>query len=119
MKFIVSTLLVAVAGVIIGLLAGIPWYGFVFTSFLIGLGVHQKGGWAFLSGFLGLFLFWGGLAAWIDFNNQHLLAQKVALIFPLGGSYILLIIVTGTLGGLLSGFATMTGSFLRTAINSK
>jgi hypothetical protein len=41
------------------------------------------------------------------------LSTKVANILPLGGSYIALIVVTATVGALLGGLASLTGSFVR------
>ena len=117
MKFIAALLLTTVAGIILGMIAGIPWWGFAVSSFLIGALLFQSAGKAFLSGFFGLFLFWAGMATWIDIQNKHLLSQKVALIFPLQGSYILLILVTGILGGLIAGLSALSGSYLRRAIN--
>jgi len=60
-----------------------------------------------------LFLLWGGLAFWIDVSNDHVLSKKIAAILPLGGNSILLILVTALVGGLVAGFAAMSGSFLR------
>ena len=68
---------------------------------------------AFLSGFLGIFILWLVLAWWIDIKNQHVLSNKVAEIFPLGGSSFLLILVTALIGGLVGGLAAMSGSYLR------
>ena len=65
------------------------------------------------SGFLGLFLLWIVLAFIKDAANEHILSTKVALILPLGGSYMMLILVTGLIGGLISGFAALTGSFVK------
>ena len=74
---------------------------------------HQKPGKAFAAGFLGLFLLWGMHAFIIDNANDHILSQKVAGILPLGNSSFLLIFLTAFIGGLLSGFAGLTGSFAR------
>ncbi len=62
MKFITAIILTALTGFIAGILSFSPWWGFAITSFLVALLVHQKGGKAFLSGFLGIFLLWAGLA---------------------------------------------------------
>jgi hypothetical protein len=48
-----------------------------------------------------------------DVANAHLLSSKVAQILPLGGSYVVLILVTALVGGLLGGFAALTGAYLR------
>lgn len=113
MKFITATILTVLLAFIAGILSFSPWWGFAITSFLVAILVHQKGWKAFLSGFLGLFLLWAGLAWWIDMQNNSLLSSKIAAILPLGGNSVLLILVTGFVGGLVSGLATITGSYLR------
>jgi cbb3-type cytochrome oxidase subunit 1 len=108
MKFIVTILLCAFLGYVAPLF--LPWWGFVFTSFVVALLIPQKPWKAFLSGFLALFLFWGIDAFFIDLSNQHLLATKIARLLPLNGSYLLLILLTAITGGLVSGLASLTGS---------
>jgi hypothetical protein len=114
MKFTVAVL----ATGLLSFAAGIymPWWWFfAVIAFLIALLVHQKPGKAFLAGFLGLFILWAGLSLWINIENKGVLAGKIAKLFPLGGSTVLLIIVTGVLAGLIAGFAALSGSFLRSA----
>jgi hypothetical protein len=77
------------------------------------MGIHQKAGFAFLSGYLGLFILWIGLAILKDLPNEHLLSMKVARILPLGGSYWALILITGFIGGLVSGLAATAGCTAR------
>ncbi|MBK8142775.1 MAG: hypothetical protein IPK57_18580 [Chitinophagaceae bacterium] len=115
MKFITAIILTALLAFISGLLSFSPWWGFAVTSLIVALLVHQKAGKAFLAGFLGLFLLWGGLAWWIDMKNNGVLSQKIASVLPLGGNSILLIVVTGVAGGLVAGFAAMSGSYLRSS----
>ena len=115
MKFITAIILTALLAFISGLLSFSPWWGFAVTSVLVALLVHQKAGKAFLAGFLGLFLLWGGLAWWIDMKDNGVLSQKIASVLPLGGNSILLIVVTGVAGGLVAGFAAMSGSYLRSS----
>jgi len=111
MKFLTATILTALFAFISGLF--LPWWGMAITSLIVAVLVHQKAGKAFLSGLLGVFLLWAGLAWWIDMKNNGLLSEKIATILPLGGNTILLIAVTGFIGGLIAGFAAMSGSFLR------
>lgn len=113
MKFLVATILTAVIAFLVGLLSFSPWWGFAITSFIVAMLIHQKAGKAFLAGFLAVFLLWGGLAWWIDMKNNGILSAKIAHILPLGGNSILLILVTGFIGGLVSGMAAICGSFLR------
>lgn len=116
MKFIVATVLTAALAFISGLF--LPWWTLALTSLLVALIIHQKAGKAFLSGFLGVFLLWGGLAVWIDLKNNHILSQKIAQVLPLSGNSYLLIGVTALVGGLVAGMAALSGSFLRSSPRS-
>lgn len=113
MKIISAIVLTGFLAFVLGVYSSLPWYSFAFSSLVVSVGIHQKPGKAFLSGFAGLFLLWAGMAFMKDAANDHLLAAKVAQILPLGGSYIVLILVTGIVGGLVSGMAALTGSYLR------
>lgn len=111
MKFLISILLIALLSFAVGLY--LPWWSLALVAFVVAALIHQKAGKAFLSGFLALFLLWGILAFIIDQQNQHILSQKVATLLPLAGSYVLLILITALIGGLVAGFAAMAGSYLR------
>jgi apolipoprotein N-acyltransferase len=111
MKSLTAIILTALLSFASGLY--FPWWSIAVVALLVAVLVHQKAGKAFLSGFLAIFLLWGILAFWIDVKNEHLLSQKVAQIFPLGGSHIAMILVTAVVGALVGGFAAMTGSYLR------
>ena len=111
MRFVLATLLTATLSLIAGLYT--PWWSIAAVAFLVALLIKQKIGWAYLSGFAGIFLLWGVLALLIDIKNKSLLSQKMAKIFPLGGSALLLILVTAFVGALVAGFAAMSASSLR------
>jgi len=113
MKFFVAILLTAALAFISGLF--LPWWGIAIASLLVAVIIHQKAGKAFLSGLAGVFILWAGLAWWIDMKNNGVLSKKIASVLPLGGSAIVLIVVTGIIGGLVAGFAAMSGSFLRSS----
>lgn len=117
MRFVLSVLLTAVLGFLIGLF--LPWWGIAIVAFLVGLLIPQRLGIAFLSGFVGIFLLWGLLAFWIDIKNNSILSHKISELFKLGGSSVLLILVTGFIGGLVGGFAAMAGNSLRPAPKRK
>ncbi len=114
MKFITATILTALLSFISGLF--LPWWGIGIVALLIGLLVRQKAGLSLLSGFLGVFILWAGLAWWIDMKNNSVLSERIAHVLPLGGNSILLILVTGFVGGLVAGFAALTGAYLRPAV---
>lgn len=111
MKFIVVVLLTALLGFALPLY--FSWWSFAISSFVITLFIHQKAFLAFIATFSGLFFLWGIMAMIIDSANNHLLSQKIAEILPLNGSSALLIFITALIGGLVSGFAGVTGSLVR------
>lgn len=113
MKFITALVLTAIFAFISGLF--LPWWGIAITSLLVAVIIHQTAGKAFLSGLLGVLLLWSGLAWWIDMKNNGILSSKIAQVLPLGGNTILLIFVTGLIGGLVGGLAAMSGSYLRSS----
>lgn len=115
MKLFVAILLTALLAFVAGLY--LPWWSLAVAAFLAALLIHQKAGRAFISAFLGILLLWAGLAWWIDMKNNGVLSKKIASVLPLGGNAVALIFVTGIVGGLVAGFAAMSGSFLRSERN--
>ena len=111
MKVLVAIILTALLAIVGSLY--FPWWIIAVAAFISVLLIPMGSGKAFLSGFLGIFILWLVLASWIDIKNQHVLSNKVAEIFPLGGSSFLLILVTALIGGLVGGLAAMSGSYLR------
>ena len=112
MKFLISILLIALLSFALGLY--LPWWSLAIVAFIVAALIHQHAGKSFLSGFLALFLLWGILAFIIDQKNQHILSHKISSLFSLGEGSMLLILVTGLIGGLVAGLAAMSGSYLRT-----
>jgi hypothetical protein len=111
LKYILSILVTALVSFVSGLY--LPWWGIAIAAFLVSAAIPQKPAYSFLSGFLGVFLLWEVLAWWIDSKNSGILSQKIAYIFGLGGSSLLLIIVTSLIGALVAGFAALAGSYFR------
>ncbi|HRG94472.1 MAG TPA: hypothetical protein PLZ10_16055 [Chitinophagaceae bacterium] len=111
MKFLTAIVLTALLSFISGLF--LPWWGIAIVALAVAAMIHQKPWKAFLSGFIGVFLLWAGLAWWIDMKNNSVLSHKVAALLPLGGNSFAIIAVTGFIGGLVGGLAALSGSFLR------
>ena len=111
MKFIISTLLIAILSFAAGLYLG--WWSLALAAFAVSALIPLKPWQAWVSGFLGLFLLWGVLAWWIDVKNQHILSQKMSQVLPAGGSVTVLILLTAFVGALVAGFAALTGSYVR------
>lgn len=111
MRFIVTVVLVIALCFLGGLY--LPWWTVAIIAFLVSLLTGLRTLWAFVAGFLGVFLLWGLLAFWIDQNNNGVLSSRIATLLPLGGSGLALIIVTAFVGGIVGGLASMTASFMR------
>ena len=110
MRFLLTVLLTALLSFIAGLY--LPWWSIAIMAFLAALFIRPTIGTGFLAGFTGIFLLWFLLSFWIDMANESILSRKVALIFPLEGNSLLLILVTALVGALVGGFAAMAGSSL-------
>jgi hypothetical protein len=88
------------------------WWVVVIAALLINFIIYSKGPSSFLSGFMGVGLLWLITAMITDFSTGSILADRVAAIFSLPNSE-LLILVTSIIGGLAGGLGGLTGSQLR------
>ena len=111
MKFLTSILLTALLSFVLGLY--LPWWSLAIAAFIVAAMIFQKPWHSFLSGFLGLFILWFIFASAVNTSNNGLLSQKVASIFPLGGSTFLLILLTALVGAIVAGLAALSGRYLR------
>ena len=118
MKFFNSFLLTALLSFIAGIYISYWWF-FAVVAFLVAALIHQKGYKSFFAGFLALFILWFVLAFWMDFVNEGVLSVRIASLLPLNGSKWLLMIVTAFIGGLIAGFAALSGSYLRSTTPKK
>lgn len=114
MKFITSLLLIIAVSWILQLF--LPWWIIAVVAVMVGLLVSQSSFAAFLAGFLGIGLLWFGYAAGINIQNDGILASRVAELFQVG-SHWLLVLITALVGGLVAGFAALTGNSIRKLIN--
>lgn len=111
MKFLAALLLTALFAFISGLY--LPWWGIAIASFIVALIVYQKAWISFLAAFSGVLLLWSSLAFWIDNANESIFSVRIGKLLGIGDNSFLLIIITGAIGGLVAGFAAMSGSYLR------
>ena len=94
----------------------LPWWSVALVGFAVGLGIAPTGKAAFWAGFVGAGLSWLVPAAWLAYQNDALLARRVAQLLPLGGSALALVVITGVVAGLVGGVATLAGAWLRAAL---
>jgi hypothetical protein len=110
-KFIVSIILIMLLSFTTCLY--LEWWSIALVAFVVSAFIQQQPGKAFLTGFVALFLLWGGLAWWIDANNESVLSQKVAALIGVGSSSFLLILITALIGALVAGLGALSGSLVR------
>ena len=118
MKFFNSFILTALLSFIAGIYISYCWF-FAIVAFLVAVLIQQRGYKAFFAGFFALFILWFVLAFWMDLANEGVLSVRIASILPLGGSKWMLMIVTALIGGLVAGFAALSGSYLRSSSSKK
>ena len=108
MRFIIQLLTVIAIGFVFELF--LPWWSVAIAAFIAGFVVRSNAN--FLAGLLGVALLWLTKAWLIDMSSPSILAEKVADICPLH-SKSLLFIVMAIMGGLVGGFAALTGSLIK------
>ncbi|MBX2934422.1 MAG: hypothetical protein KF825_09260 [Ferruginibacter sp.] len=111
MKFLVSIILTALLSFALCLF--MPWWSIAIAAFAVAALIPQKPGKSFVTGFIALFLLWGGLSFWISNNNHHLLAHKVSQLILKMDNPMLLVLATAIIGALVAGLAALAGSYVR------
>ena len=108
MKLLIQIILVIILTWLAQLLG--PWWVIFISSAIAGLAVSNKGFTSYLAGFLGVGILWFVQALFIDLANDSILSTRIAELFSLNSS-ILLVLVTAIIGGLCGGFGALTGKF--------
>ncbi len=109
-KILLKIILTAVLAYLIQTI--LPWWSVVIASFSVSFIISTKGLSSFVGGFVGIGILWFALATIIDYQTDSILTDRVAGIFSLPTSQ-LLILSTSIIGGLAGGFGALTGSYLR------
>lgn len=109
-KVLIKILLIAALAYLLQNL--FAWWVIVIASLLINFIIYSKGASSIVSGFLGIGLLWLFTALIVDVRTDSILTHRVALIFSLPSTG-LLILATAIVGGLAGGFGGLTGSYLR------
>ena len=94
----------------------LPWWSAPVLAFFLCFGLAPSGKAGFWAGFAGLGLSWLWPAAWLAFQNNGLLAHRVAQLLPLGGSVPMLVLVATLVIGLAGGLAGLAGRWVREAL---
>jgi hypothetical protein len=107
MKFLIQLIAIIATAFVLELF--LPWWCIAVAAFLIGYLLKSNAN--FLAGLLGIALLWAMKAWMLDASAAAPLAERVAAIFSLNKNTLLL--VTAVIGGLVGGFAAMSGAALK------
>jgi hypothetical protein len=90
----------------------LPWWSIAIAGFVLGFLIDQSPRSAFIHGFIGISLFWGGIILYIYLTNEGILASRLALMMGLPYNW-LPGIITALMGGIIGGLASLSGRYLR------
>jgi hypothetical protein len=108
---ILLTILIIAAAAGLGELF-LPWWVAAILTVIAGYASQLSTGRAFLAGFCGMALLWLTVILYRDIPNEHILSGRMAQLFKLP-SYVLYILVTIVIGGVIGGLAAWSGAHLR------
>ena len=91
----------------------LPWWHVMVAGFVSALFFSLDRAAVFFIPFLAVFLFWTVYALWLSNANDFILAEKIAVLLPLGGNWAVLLLVTGCIGGIAAGVSAILGKQCR------
>lgn len=101
----------------------LPWWVIAPISFILAIRLGQNGKKSFWNGFSALFILWICMALLRTLPNENLLANRVGQMLTLsesGFNWVILVIITGIIGGLVAGVSALAGfQFKQAFIKSK
>jgi hypothetical protein len=106
-RFFIQILIITILASVLELL--LPWWSIAIAAFVGGYAFRTNAN--FLAGLLSIGLLWLFTSFIIDLSSATTLTEKVAMIFSV--SKPVLFLLTSLVGGLVGGFAAMSGSALR------
>ena len=89
-----------------------PWWSVMTAAFTTALFFPLKKSAVFFVPFFAILLFWFILSYIMSSGNDFTLAKRIAVLLPLGGNPYVLMLVTGIVGGLAAGIASVFGKQL-------
>ncbi|WP_462265959.1 hypothetical protein [Mucilaginibacter sp.] len=96
----------------------LPWWVLAIICFAAAFWLARSGSQAFWSGLLAVAIAWMLLALFQSMPNNHVLASQVATLFYLP-NWMLLLAITGLIGGLVGGFAGAGGYWVQQAFGRR
>ena len=92
----------------------LPWWAMAVGAFIISYLFGNTGFSSFAAGLIGVGLLWFLMAYYIDVTTDSILTDKVGKLLPVN-----VFILTSLVGGLVGGFAALTGAVLKSKSKAK
>lgn len=99
-----------------------PWWIIAPVAFILAAWKATSAGGAYKAGFGAIFILWVAMGLMQTLPNENMLANRVGLMlgFPdIPFRWVLVLLITGIVGGWASGFSALAGYFCRKAVSSK
>ena len=106
MKFAIQLVVTSVVCFI--LQSFLPWWTIAVGAFTVAYLLGNKGLPSFAAGFIGVAILWIWMAFYIDALTHSILTEKINRLLPINA-----FLATLLVGGLVGGFASLTGSLMR------
>lgn len=100
----------------------LPWWIIAPVAFGLAFWKARTGGHAFGQSFLAIFLLWVIMGLIHSIPNENLLANRVGEMLMLPSSsynWIIVLLATGIVGGIVAGFSALAGFYSGTALNMR
>jgi hypothetical protein len=91
----------------------LPWWMIAIIAFLAAFFIGKTSGRSFWSGFGGVFIAWSILVLLKSIPNNNILASRVIQLFPLPHNWVLLLLITALIGGLVGGMSALSGVLMK------
>lgn len=111
MRFLVGLFLIAILS--FAACTYFPWWSIAVAGFIVFLIVPINPGAAFLSGLCGVFSLWFTMSLLISAGNEHIMARRFSMLVLSSESPLLLILITGLIGGIVGGLGSLSGALIR------
>lgn len=108
MKYFLSFVLIVLFSFLLSLY--MSWWSIAVVAFCVSLWLMPKPFLAFVTGFVSIFLLWGGLTWYISSANNDILAHRISMLVLQKDSPAMLIVLSALTGALVAGFAALSGS---------
>lgn len=90
-----------------------PWWAVAFAAFAVAWVLKLKGGQGLIAGFVGILVFWLPVIVFKDYENHHILAQKMAELFFKSPNYVAFVVCSLLPGCIVGALGGLTGALLR------